>query len=211
MDHATRLDQLGKCLAGVFQNRQQALADPAWFVHLRLWIYPIALFAEDSHTFFLEQASAAFAQPPYRQRLLRIRWLADNLTAEYYALKQPIKFQGAAQAPERLTVLSKSDLQPLVGSCLQVTSHLKPSSICFEARHYPGEHCQFIIDGQTKYVQLAFYAVAPEPGSLEKSTFLMADKGIDPNTGKATWGALNGPFRLEKVEDLSSNLNLLKT
>ncbi|MBE7379855.1 MAG: chromophore lyase CpcT/CpeT [Leptolyngbya sp. SIO1E4] len=212
MDHVTQLNQLGQCLAGVFQNRQQALAAPAWFVHLRLWSCPVALFTEDSFTFFIEQASAAFTQPPYRQRLLRVRWsqaaFTGDLTAEYYALKQPQAFQGAAQAPERLQALTPDDLQPLTGSRLQVTPQLRSAATCFEARHYPGERCQFAIDGEIKYVELAFDAISPVANSQEQAAFLMYDKGMDPDTGKATWGALRGPFELQKVEDLSASLSL---
>ncbi|NER84931.1 MAG: hypothetical protein F6K42_36555 [Leptolyngbya sp. SIO1D8] len=41
-------------MARVFQNRQQALAEPVWFVHLKLWSYSVALFTEDRFTFFIE-------------------------------------------------------------------------------------------------------------------------------------------------------------
>ncbi|MEO1297451.1 MAG: chromophore lyase CpcT/CpeT [Cyanobacteria bacterium J06636_16] len=202
MDQTRQLNELGHCLAGVFQNRQQALENPAQFVHLRLWICPVVLFREDSHTFFMEQASASFTQPPYRQRLLRIRWLGDHLTAEYYALKQPQSFQGAAQATERLANLAESDLQPLIGSRLRVTSHACTNTTRFEARQLPGEWCQFTIEGRVKYVELGFDAIAPT-ARQEPAAFLMYDKGIDPENGKAIWGALQGPFQLEKIEALS--------
>lgn len=215
MEHVTQLKQLGHCLAGVFQNREQALAEPAWFVHLRLWSYPVTLFTEDSFTFFIEQASAAFAQLPYRQRILRVRLLNTNstelllssdLTAEYYALKQPQAYQGATQSPERLKAITEDDLQPLSGSQLQVTSYQQQSVIRYEARQRPGERCQFIVNGEVKNVELAFDAFAPAIDSQEGATFLMYDKGIEPETGKVTWGAINGPFRLKKVEDFSSAL-----
>ncbi|MEM9002179.1 MAG: chromophore lyase CpcT/CpeT [Cyanobacteria bacterium P01_F01_bin.86] len=211
MDDAIQLNTLGCCLAGVFQNRQQALADPVWFVHLKIWIYPVAIFTEDSHTFFIEQASANLSQPPYRQRLLRVRWLANQLTAEYYALKQPQVFQGAAQATERLTMLTEADLQPLKGACLPVKYRADSQGTYFEARHSPGERCQFVINGEFRYVELGFDAVAPSARSQQAPAFLMYDKGLDPETTQSTWGALNGPFRLEKVEDFSSALKLQKT
>jgi len=199
--------QLARCLAGVFQNRQQALADPAWFVHLRMWIYPVPLFREDSFTFFIEQASAAFPQPPYRQRVLRVRSQAATLTAEYYALHQPQAFQGAAQAPEQLWSLSQDQLITLSGGCLNVTSHPQNGVTRFEARQASGERCQFVVNGDRKFVELAFDAIAPiERTSQAVAAFWMYDRGIDPDTGKTTWGAVNGPFELQKVEDLSERL-----
>ncbi|MGF1523925.1 MAG: CpcT/CpeT family chromophore lyase [Leptolyngbyaceae cyanobacterium] len=204
MDRTRQLNQLGQHLAGVFQNRQQALENPAQYVHLRLWICPVALFTEDSHTFFMEQASAAFAQPPYRQRLLRVRYLSESLTAEYYAFKKPQAFQGAAQATEKLTHLTEADLQSLSGSRLQITSHVCSDAKIFKARQNPGELCQFTIDGQTKYVELGFDVVVPTRANQKPARFLMYDKGINRKDGKPIWGALQGPFQLEKINDLSA-------
>lgn len=200
MDSSLSLEPLSRHLAGIFQNRQQALAEPAWFVHIRLWIHPIALFSEDSFTFFLEQASAAYPQPPYRQRILRLRLSSELPTAEYYALKQPQAYQGAAQAPERLKSLAETDLQSLTDSSLIVSYHQQPQATRYEARLPTGKLCQFTVEGETKYVELAFDIVC----KAGETTFLMYDKGIDPETSKATWGALNGPFRLQKIEDWSA-------
>jgi hypothetical protein len=187
----------------VFQNRRQALAEPAWYVHLRLWSYPIALFTEDSVTFFIEQASAAYAQPPYRQRVLRLRSQAGDLTAEYYALKQPEAYRGATQAPERLAALTEEQLQSLQGSRLPVTVSPEGAMTRFVARQYPGERCQFSINGELKQVELGFDAIVPQPGSAEPAAFWMYDQGINPNTAEPTWGALKGPFQLLKIEDWS--------
>lgn len=195
MDANAQLKHLGTCLAGVFQNRQQALAEPAWFVHIRLWSHPVGLFTEDSFTFFLEQASAAFPQPPYRQRVLRIQQQAQALVAEYYALKRPQHYQGAAQAAERLQSLTLAELQPLVNSRLEIKYYSDSEKQRFEARQYPGERCEFAVGDETKFVELAFDVITQSG----ETTFLMYDKGIEPTTGKATWGALNGPFRLQKV------------
>lgn len=202
VDPSAQFKFLGHCLAGVFQNRQQALANPTWFVHLKLWIHPINLFTEDSIAFFLEQASAAYPQPPYRQRVLRIRPDVDGLVAEYYALQQPQSYQGAAQNPARLALLKENELQTLANSRLSISSRDEPTGRLFEGRQAPGEQCQFFVDGAVKYVQLAF-DVLERNGN---TTFKMYDKGIDPNTGNATWGALQGPFILQKIEDFSSAL-----
>jgi hypothetical protein len=198
---------LAQALAGRFQNREQALAQPAWFVHFTLWIYPIELFAEDSYTFFLEQASAVYAQKPYRQRIMRVRSQGEDLTAEYYALQNPLSFQGATQASERLHQLTVEDLQPLTGSRLKVMAMEQPGEVRYEARHLPGERCQFEVNGEKKVVELGFDAIAPTSPTNGQAAFWMYDKGIDPETGKATWGALHGAFQLIKVEDFASLLS----
>lgn len=199
VNHSVQLQHLGRCLAGIFQNRQQALAEPALFVHLRLWIYPTTLFAEDSLTFFIEQASAAYKQPPYRQRILRVRSRVGELTAEYYALRHPQAYQGAAQTPEQLSNLTEADLVTLTNGCLDVSCDSQQSETRFEARLPEGTLCQFAANGDTRYVRLAFDVIDKKA----EVAFLMYDKGIDPDSQKATWGALNGPFYLRKVEDFS--------
>ena len=45
---------LARYMAGEFDNREQAIADPAWYVHLHLWQRPVPLFLEDSFTLFAE-------------------------------------------------------------------------------------------------------------------------------------------------------------
>lgn len=197
---------LCQSLAGTFQNREQALADPAWYVHLRLWSYPTPLFSADSVTFFIEQASAAFDQAPYRQRLLRIRHNPDHLTAEYYALKQPQAWQGATQSPERLQALQLDDLQSLRNSCLPIRIVPEAQATRFEARQQPGERCQFTVNGETKLVELAFDAIAPHADNKAPAAFWMYDKGIDAATEQPTWGAKHGPFKLIKVADFSAAL-----
>lgn len=205
MNPTQPFQQLSQCLAGVFQNRDQALANPTWFVHIRIWIHPVPLFEADSATFFIEQASAAFAQAPYRQRVLRVRPLDGDLTAEYYALKDPQAFQGATQDLAQLQTLTADHLLPLTGSRLQVTAKSEPEATRFEARQYAGERCQFTVNNEVKCVELAFDAIAPLSNQTS-AAFWMYDKGVDPTTGKATWGATNGPFQLIKVEDWSARL-----
>jgi uncharacterized protein YchJ len=195
---------LGQTLAGEFTNRAQALAEPTWYVHLRIWMRPVPLFSADSWVLFIEQASAAFAQPPYRQRVLRLRHQAGNLTAQYYALKSPSQFQGAAQNAQQLQQMQESDLLELAGSTLWVTIQETPEAVRFEARHQGEELCQFTIADETKWVQLGFDAIAPSPRMVQPAQFWMYDKGIDPETGKALWGALSGPFQLVKNQNYSA-------
>jgi hypothetical protein len=103
---STELVTLGHYLAGEFENQQQALAEPIWYVHVRLWLRPTALFSEDSLTFFAEQASIVNIDQPYRPRLLRLRHQSDRLQVEHYMFKDIKKFQGAGTRPELLRQLT---------------------------------------------------------------------------------------------------------
>jgi hypothetical protein len=59
-----QLTQLAHYLGGEFDNRQQSLRDPVWYLHLRLWLRPLprSLF-DQGHSFFIEQISVAAATP----------------------------------------------------------------------------------------------------------------------------------------------------
>jgi hypothetical protein len=195
-------------LAGTFNNRPQALGNPAWYVQLRLWIRPIpALSRPQQVTFFLEQASATFDQPPYRQRLLQISSKGAELLATYAALHDPRAWQGAALKPDRLATLTPQDWQPLSGGTLKVVVSPHPLGLIFEARQYPGERCEFTLEGEPKQVELAFDAIAPDsPSSTQPAAFHMYDRGYDPQHQCYTWGARHGPFQLQKEADFSTDL-----
>ncbi|MBV8887772.1 MAG: hypothetical protein JO235_27770 [Chroococcidiopsidaceae cyanobacterium CP_BM_RX_35] len=54
MPFSPELIALAHYLTGKFDNQEQATAEPAWYVHLRLWQRPVPLFTEDSITLFAE-------------------------------------------------------------------------------------------------------------------------------------------------------------
>ena len=183
------LVQLAACLAGEFDNREQAIADPVWFVHLRLWHRPVALFTEDSVTLFAEQANILQLEHPYRQRLLRLQTTAESgdLNVQYYGFKDPSSVKGAGQHPERLQHLTLEDIEYLPGCILTVPA---PTGDRYTADPPAGAQCYFTYLEETRQVCLGF-AVSP-------TEFLSFDKGVDPKTGQALWGALMGPYRFTK-------------
>ncbi|MEL7332227.1 MAG: chromophore lyase CpcT/CpeT, partial [Cyanobacteria bacterium J06560_2] len=90
------LDVLATYLAGEFENQAQAAAEPAWYVHLRLWNRPVpSLSSSNVYTFLLEQANVISRQPPYRQRILQLQNgdEAGQLQGQYFALKDPLQFK----------------------------------------------------------------------------------------------------------------------
>ncbi|HEY9763406.1 MAG TPA: chromophore lyase CpcT/CpeT [Trichocoleus sp.] len=199
---------LAEALAGEFDNREQSLADPTWYVHLRVWHRPVALFLEDSVTFFVEQVSVASNQPPYRQRLLRLQAQEAGLSGQYYGLKDPVKFRGGAIAPELLAVLTEADLITLPTCKLAIEVHSLPNQqYRFQAALPPGTLCSFEAEGTSRYVSLGF-EIGPTSSTNNPALELrIHDKGVDPATGKGLWGALMGPFCLHKVTDFSAHPN----
>lgn len=202
MTLAPELITLARYMAGEFDNQQQAIAEPAWYVHLRLWQRPVPLFTEDSLTLFAEQASILNLDHPYRPRILRLsvsEATPPSLQVQYYKVKDIEAIQGAGRRPELLRQLTTEQIEFLPGCILTVQPHqLGSNSYKFSASSATGSPCCFSYQGNTYQVSLGFEATSAE--------FFSYDKGIDPVTGKATWGALLGPFRFTKRQDFAAEL-----
>ncbi len=196
------LHQLATHMAGEFDNRQQSLADPTWFLHLRLWQRPLprALLGE-GYGFFIEQISVASGKPPYRQRILHLTTRDGQLWGQYYALPDPIAAtqpDGSEPAPggDRLASLTRADLIALP-TC-GVAIEYQPARQTFSARLPENSLCSFTANGITAYVRLKFDLGPESPAASSPLVLYLEDRGVDPETDKPTWGPLMGPFRLVK-------------
>lgn len=199
MDATADLRCLAHYLAGEFENRQQALDSPAWYVHLRLWHQPIPhLSKHRAIYFYAEQASLVQLEYPYRPRIFCLEAMADReIVVRYAMLADANQYRGAGLDPQRLHNLTTADFQFLSGCKLNVIP-CEGQDVAFQARPPAGARCCFNVDGQTRQVSLGFEAGA--------GRFNSYDKGIDPTSGKALWGALMGPFQFSQNQDFSDRL-----
>lgn len=193
---------LASYMAGEFDNQAQAIADPAWYVHLRLWQRPVPLFLEDSLTLYAEQANIVKLDRPYRPRIIRLKPANDfptSIQVQYYMIKDISSIKGAGSKPALLKTLTPDRIELLPDCALTVTQVGKTEGgYRFQALLPANSRCCFSYEGQTYQVSLGFEASPDE--------FLSYDKGIEPETGKALWGAMMGPFRFRKRQDFSSEL-----
>lgn len=185
------LSTLAQFITGEFDNQLQARESPAWFVHLRLWQRSTNLFSEDSVTIFAEQSNVLKLDHPYRQRLLRLQEIENRLTVQYYQFKDPSLVKGAGQQPELLDRITDNEIELLPGCTLQVTANEIAQGWHFIATPPPDTRCAFSLQGSTIQVSLGFEAMGER--------FLSYDKGIDPDTQQAIWGALMGAYEFQKV------------
>ncbi|MEC4813611.1 MAG: chromophore lyase CpcT/CpeT [Scytonema sp. PMC 1069.18] len=194
MTLSPQLLTLARYLSGEFDNQEQALGEPAWYVHVRLWHRPVCLFTEDSFTLFAEQASVVNPDKPYRQRILRLTaGMAPDapIKGQYYMPKNPSALLGAGRNPGILDTLTPDQLELLPSCVLNISQEiLAPNSYKFAATPPTDTHCSFSYNSNTVQVSLGFEAT--------QDKFMSYDKGIDPITGKATWGAILGPYRYIK-------------
>jgi hypothetical protein len=180
-------------LAGEFDNREQALNDPTWFVSLRLWHRPLGQSVGGVAAFFAEQANTVYLDQPYRQRVFRLEPSpnAEQWQVQYFAFKSPSQVQGAGQDPDRLRSLTLDDLE-LLPTCVLT---LRQQGDRFLAEPKLGQLCSFQYNGQTRYVRLGFEVAANE--------FWSCDRGVDPETNQGLWGALMGPYHFKKIQNLA--------
>lgn len=210
MSISPTLRTLATYLAGEFDNREQAIADPAWYVHLRLWQRPVPqpLFGENSLVLFAEQASVVNLEQAYRPRLMELKAITDpgeagdrppEFVVQYYMLEDPGAYRGAGRHPKLLETLTPSALERLPGCKLTVTRRSRADgSDEFSAVLPESSRCCFSYEGQTRQVHLGF--------DVSADRLLSHDKGIDPETGKPLWGALLGPFEFRKLQDFAREL-----
>lgn len=194
------LTALATYLAGEFSNQQQARSQPAWYVNLRLWIRPVPIFTDDSITLFAEQANILKLDLPYRPRILRLRQ-REAIEVEFYMFNDLATARGAGQNKDLIKQITPNKIKFLPNCTLKVkTQELGNGKYCFETTPTTEEPCSVTYQGTTFQVFLGFKATADE-----LQTF---DKGIDPETGQGTWGALMGAYCFNKVQDFSQDLKL---
>ncbi len=186
---------LGQYLAGEFTNQRQAINQPVWFVHLHLWFRSISLFSEDSVTLFTEQASLVNVDQPYRPRLLRLRQdpSSGKITVQYYKFHDLDAFKGSGRHPEKLHFLTTKDIEELthVGCSLSVEKiKMSVNSDHFRAFPLSDSPCCFTYQNQTYQIALGF--------EVNEKEYISHEKGIDSQTGKATWGIM-GAYCFEKL------------
>ena len=199
MKFSPQMIALATYLAGEFSNQSQATEQPAWYVNLRLWIRPVPIFKEDSITLFAEQANILKLEQPYRPRIVRLRQ-RESIEVEFYMFKDLATGKGAGQDRNLIEQITPDKIEFLPNCTLKVATQELAGGTCFETTPVTSEPCTVNYQGTSFQVFLGFKATANE--------LLTYDKGIDPATGKGTWGALMGAYSFTKLQDFSSELNL---
>jgi CpeT/CpcT family (DUF1001) len=184
------LIQLGDWLAGVYDNRDQAIESPVWYVHLRAWWRPVPLFTADSLVLFGEQANILQVDRPYRQRLLRLCERDGRLCGAFYSFAQPGAVLGAGQDEAIAQRILSAEILALETGVLEIQN----LGDRFSLRPLAGEVCEFRFPdrGEEKVGRVSLGLEVRSKG------YDSYDKGLNPETGQPIWGAIMGPYRFTK-------------
>ncbi len=181
---STEAERVAAWLAGTYSNRDQAMADPVWYVPVTLWYVRLPSLFDQGIGFFTEQVNQHTPQQYYRSRVVQV--LEDPLRLESHKLRHPSAWAGAAQDPVKLAQLSPVDLELLVDCTLTLTDH----GDHFRGQMSPGHPCR-LNPGDAVAIEICF--------DLYPNRFLTLDRGIEIATGKQTWGSRSGPYDYRKL------------
>ena len=191
MNISSQLLQLASLMAGEFSNREQSLDQPIWFVNLVWWQRPIPFNVLGSIAIFAEQANALILDRPYRQRILQFVESDGKIQVKYWGFKDANAWSGAGKDSDRLNQITINDIEPLAGCLLDVTF----ANGCYKAEMPKDAKCCFQYMDESRQVILGFEVTAQE--------FWSGDRGVNPETGTATWGAIMDFYKFKKIQDFS--------
>jgi CpeT protein len=170
-------------LAGTYSNRQQAMAEPVWFIPVTLWYVLVEGLFSEGVGFFTEQVNEHTPEQPYRTRVLQL--LENPLRLENYRLKDQAAWAGAATKTGRLQTLSPDDLELLPGCTIELQ--------CKDNRYFgtmkEGQGCRLSPDS-TSYVRIEF--------ELTDTALITLDRGFDLVTNTQVWGSKGGAYHYLK-------------
>jgi hypothetical protein len=194
MNISQELSTLTLWMAGEFSNREQALNQPIWFVNLVWWQRPIPHRVFEGVALFAEQANVLKRDRPYRQRILQFIETDGKIQVKYWGFKDPSVWAGAGKDRDRLNQVTINDIEPLAGCLLDVNF----ANGCYKATMPADAKCCFQYLNESRQVILGFEVTA--------NSFWSGDRGVDPETGAAIWGAIVDFYKFSKIQDFSNEL-----
>ncbi|MEB3198571.1 MAG: chromophore lyase CpcT/CpeT [Candidatus Sericytochromatia bacterium] len=176
------LNALANKMIGVYDSKDQALADPENYRDVTLHMVRVWPERKDGPWLYIEQALSKQVQLPYRQRVYRLLPRTDGRVAsEVYTLPEPVlKYAGAWRQANPLGDLKPADLTPRTG-CAVVLRQTSPG---IWAGGTVGRECPSELYGA---------AYATSEVVVSGSTLKSWDRGYDAN-GEQVWGAEKGGY-----------------
>ncbi len=173
-------------LPGTYSNRDQAHAEPVWFIPVTLWYVALPDLFREGLGFFTEQVADHSPQSPYRSRVLHLVEHEGAVVLENYRLLDQAAWAGSARVPDRLAQLTLADLILLPG-CLMDLQDQGPRIHGV----MPGSTSCLLNPESTSYIQISF--------DLTEHTFFTLDRGFDRTTNAQVWGSRAGAYEYHKL------------
>lgn len=183
-----RLLTLRSYLSGSFSSAGQAARDPAYY-DIDLHMTPMWTWRDDGPWLYVEQALAATADRPYRQRVYKLERTGDGrFWSRVFEFPEPAAHAGAWQSGSPLSELSPADLEERVGCAVTMAWDGQSRSFTGSTA---GTGCPSELNGA---------AYATSQVVLGSERLLTWDRGYDA-TGQQVWGATEGGYEFVRVPD----------
>lgn len=184
------LDDLASWMTGSFSSEAQALADTDFF-HIVLHMARIWPDRTDGVWLYVEQAAAASADRPYRQRVYHVRRVGEDLFASsVFTFVDALESAGAWASDSPLADLSRSDLEERDGCTIYL---VRRSDGAFEGSTL-GRLCTSSLRGATW---------ASSEVVITENGLVSWDRGWD-DSGEQVWGAEKAGYRFDRLAPLRS-------
>ena len=173
------LEKLVHRMTGDFSSQMQSMRDSDYY-DIRLHVRPIWTNDGSAHWLYVEQASAADENKPYRQRIYKVENAGElSLRSSVYTLPSPEKWIGAYNNTDLFETLTPADITLLEGC----TVYMEQQNGVFTGSTR-GKDCQSKLKG-------AQYATSTV--LITDEMLISWDQGFDAD-GKQVWGATRGGY-----------------
>jgi hypothetical protein len=176
-------------MTGSFSSADQHAADPENYYDIRLHMVPIWRDRTDGPWLYVEQASAAKLDQPYRQRVYHLAAKSDGTleSAVWELPGDPLRFAGAWRTPERFNDLSPADLTMKAGCSMILRRRADGAFVGGTV----GKGCESTLRGA---------AYATSEATITAEGLITWDRGYDADA-RQVWGATKGGYVFKRVED----------
>jgi hypothetical protein len=181
------LDRLTGWMAGSFSSQAQAETDTGFF-DIRLEMVQIWPERTDGRWLYVEQASAASLERPYRQRVYHLMQTDDTtFISAVFEFAEPLRMAGAWRSPELLDRLTPDSLIQREGCAIV----LRPRGDTLFVGSTVEDRCRSDHRGA---------AYTTSEVRIGENYLYSWDRGWD-STGAQVWGAETGGYMFRKLRE----------
>lgn len=180
---ASPFDLLASYMQGTFSSIEQAKSDTDYF-EIELEMVRFNTEAKDGVWLYVEQATAAKKEKPYRQRVYHVEQVdANTFTSTIMSINGGAAWYGAFAQPEKLKGLSLDSLQALEGCAITLT---------YKDGAFTGS-----TDGRKCANAWGKATYATSEVTISPGLMVSWDRGYN-DAGEQVWGAEKGGYRFVK-------------
>ena len=185
---------LAQWMAGDFSNQKQALNQPREFSHIRVFWRPLPFEFFGGIGFYSEQMYDYDLWAPYRQGIHRFVDQGDRIYIENYALKNAMRYAGAAREQSILNTITSEVIERRIACSMVFRRHGQE----FRGEVEPGNQCLIERNGAQTYLVSNV--------QVSDGCWSSWDRGLNCETHERVWGGEHGPMHFERWQSFADDV-----